>query len=344
MHESRCGMVGKGEAVTLEAYLRIEREASLLKLRAGRQEALRKTWKAVVLYHRAAYLESLAALELSDGDVVARVRALVEATGLYINARDPPAAIATWRMIPEGVLESNEARALTRRVSSVLHATQSGFASHWREFSRTLGSHRSFEGVRSAPLERILLRYPGVPGFWWASYRYFEKRSEWVSAASSLHRALELDPENQSYESMALLLESHLRRPCDALLRCRARWTRRRDSAAVNQTYALVLLRLTRGTVRRDYLPDLDSATADAVRLSAGTGLELNAKRLRSYVETLLVRRPTVQDFERLQVAVASKVRMAARKPKLAVFEEAMIAAWAPRPEDGTDRIAEVAA
>jgi hypothetical protein len=95
-------------------------------------------------------------------------------------------------------------------------------------------------------------------------------------------------PGNQRFLAMRMLLAVETSKPQFAEEQARSVWNEYRDTSAdINQTFALTLLKLTRGVRRDAVLDDIVEATTRAERLATGTSLAPQASLLRAYAATL---------------------------------------------------------
>jgi len=269
--------------MTIERWQELKKEASVLKLTALRKSALGGDgFGVLVTLHRAAAAELDAAAEAVN-ESSAR-DAQIEACGLLLEARDWPAANKVWSKLTADAQDD-----LPEALRELYVGESVRFAAAWAAFAATLPDPHSFRSVHLAPVERVLKAFPGVAGFWWAKYRFYERERQWLPAREALDHAIELTPENPRFIAMRMLLSVAIDRPASAQAGARRVWQQRRESSAeVNQIFALVLLKTTRARGREHVLDELDEATERAERMARGAALERQAALLRAYVKTLL--------------------------------------------------------
>jgi hypothetical protein len=78
---------------------------------------------------------------------------------------------------------------------------------------RALGEARTLDSLTASERARarrevlgVLARFPGVPSFWWMSYRLAEAAGDKAGAWEALLHARDLTPENPRFKGMSLLV------------------------------------------------------------------------------------------------------------------------------------------
>jgi hypothetical protein len=176
-----------------------------------------EVFEACVLFHSAARLERKAVEFLSPCPPATRLAASIEECGCLLEGRDPHAAADVWARI------LSEADALpSAMVESKLSRLRPRYREDVRELDRLIQKHSALSGIGGTrvvvPTEaseqrrtlhavrEALVRFPGVPEFWFTAACLAAALGEMPYAGEALDRARRLDPENSRYRADGLLL------------------------------------------------------------------------------------------------------------------------------------------
>jgi len=173
--------------------------------------------EACVLLHEAARLEKSALSALVGPPAITRLATSVEECFCLVEGRDPPGAANAWgRIIQEkAMVDGATANAMLSRLTPRFDRIQKEFAlmvnrcKFLKQFwdSRISVFASTAERTRAlAELKDVLTAFPGIPGFWWWAYRLEEASRKWRSAWTDLSNAMRLEPGNQRFKAMSLLL------------------------------------------------------------------------------------------------------------------------------------------
>lgn len=191
---SEGSYLGEGEAVTALNRDQLLHEAGALKMRAMRLRALGDTdeqWASVVLFHEAARKELEALSVMRAPSAEAQAGTLVEACGLFLEARDPVRAAQQWGQLPPSIFTSGSHTALLAKVLPLYKKQVADFARAWRSLRGSPGAP-DITSLRETQLRSLADKYPGVAELWWAVFqrtRAEPARMRMLELDSSLARA-----------------------------------------------------------------------------------------------------------------------------------------------------------
>lgn len=166
-------------------------EASIMKMRAMRLRALgdeKDQWDAILLLRRAAEKE-LAVAHRKAVSEQEQARALIEACGLFLEARDPVRATEQWLRLPGWVFASNTS--MLERLKPLYREATRTFAADWFSLKKKPSAPPAYSGISDRKLNSLTKNYPGVAEFWWI---LANRKNDKKEAAVARDRMRQLEP------------------------------------------------------------------------------------------------------------------------------------------------------
>ena len=182
--------------------------------------------EAAVLFHAAARAERRALESLEEVDRATSLAAAIEICWCLLEGFDPTGAAGARGEVLEHArgVPADLAGAMSSRL-------EVRFRRELTEFNRLFGNASALRALRASgtfvgptaaerrrvcrEIFRLLKRFPGIPGLWWAAYRNAEADGEVETAWGHLRRAHRLDPLNAAFEAMSLTLAPRVLTPSE---------------------------------------------------------------------------------------------------------------------------------
>lgn len=187
---------------------------ALGRLAEGTDEAV---FDACVLLHEAARLQRRAVDALPMCPPITRLTSAVEECWCYVEGHDPPRAADAWGDVlrAQKEVESEAAKSVLSRLEPRFRATHQAFSGAIRSSATLLAIRdaRRLSGLMPAELTKarkelgmVLTKFPGAASFWWMQYRLAEASEKKQDAWNALARCRRLEPDNQRFLAMSLLV------------------------------------------------------------------------------------------------------------------------------------------
>jgi hypothetical protein len=288
--------------------------SSKLKLRAtarlaeGTEESI---FDACVLFHTAARFERRAVDALSPCPPATRLAGSIEDCWCLIEGRSPDAAAEVWSRILE---EAQAVDAVT--AEAMLSRLRPRYDAAIREFVQVFATHPTLNRpglvqdlVPASRKEResalrevqaVLKVFPGVPEFWWASYRLSTAGEMPAQAWAAIARAQALVPDDARYRAMSLIAAAEALPPADAdrhLAEAFANLQQSGAEVALMYAYSEILLAQKRAPGREKRWARALRAVEEASSRTRSVWLLKNLRGVRLYLEAAMAKRKVDRDL-----------------------------------------------
>lgn len=262
--------------IEFERYESLVKEASILKAEAENaafndQPFSDAEWKRILAYHNAADLE-LKALDLLHSNPVEAVAShLAEAIALYERAEDPESAMHHLSNLKDVAGQSPD----NKYIQSILSTITPRIVHNYNLYDQKIKIipispmfRRSiFENVAPDFFDGIIKRFRGAWNLWWMRHFIAMCHDDMPGALDSLGRARDLHPWSEQLIASSLLFYTKLSDAEEALLMCRRELEHWKNSSIVNLSFAISVLSIHRGKIRRSRLREAVEAVLAAKSL-----------------------------------------------------------------------------